>query len=459
MAICHKVLFHSTKDQVGSTQAVANGKFLQEGGVVCSNFQQRPIDVQFITGHYINSIDGELSNKSNDWGTATDERKHNFRGDNLCCPEEVKLSLSIGGPSRGKNIAKEPWNHKVICSQDITDLEESTETTSNEMDKPVSVDLEESTGTTKGVNLLTSYETAQFDLNKVQLDDSSFYPNDTLVANPSLVFDGIVGKFDGGACSTPASLREPKSNNYDEDISANTAAVETAIESKACSIDLESLSGPSLDLSDGPFNDDRNFESSQLAKMPCQDDPSGSSGDSEMQRLSVGQKQGEQPVEADYMVQKAALSLLCISLEESSTSNQDCLTKSGSNQIENEERENKPQYSSDSYESLVLKLKESSIDDDCVSSKPFELDEMDKKECGIKLRRGRRLKDFQRDILPSLSTLSRHEIWEDINIIEGVIRSREYKKLRAQTASEEKWFTPVRSRRSRLNYVGRKCYS
>ncbi|KAF2313061.1 hypothetical protein GH714_008985 [Hevea brasiliensis] len=88
----------------------------------------------------------------------------------------------------------------------------------------------------------------------------------------------------------------------------------------------------------------------------------------------------------------------------------------------------------DSFELITLNLTESNVDDNSVSSKPFEVNDMELKDLGSKLRRGRRMKDFQREILPSLASLSRHEILEDINIMEGVLRSREYRKFRAKMA-------------------------
>ncbi|KAM1145890.1 hypothetical protein ACFX2J_037708 [Malus domestica] len=117
-----------------------------------------------------------------------------------------------------------------------------------------------------------------------------------------------------------------------------------------------------------------------------------------------------------------------------------------------------PQCSSDSYELLTLNLIEGTEDDYCVSLKPSEVNYNDSKEFGVKLRRGRRMKDFQRDILPGLASLSRHEIREDINIMETVLRSREYKKLRGKVADYQSWCTPVKNKRSRLNYVPLAAY-
>ncbi|XP_059657488.1 uncharacterized protein LOC132304017 isoform X2 [Cornus florida] len=197
-------------------------------------------------------------------------------------------------------------------------------------------------------------------------------------------------------------------------------------------------------------------ESSQVVETPsCEQDRISS--DSIELNHQCSNKKKEELTEVDDLIQKAAESLIHISLQ-GPTSTPNCFAKARLNEFENEERE-QPQYSSDSFASIVLKLKEQSADDDCVSSQPFEVNETDKRDCGIKLRRGRRLKDFQRDVLPSLASLSRLEIREDINIMEGVLRSREYKKMRSKMAAGDNWFAPVKSRRSRLNYVGRRYYS
>ncbi|XWS49081.1 hypothetical protein CRYUN_Cryun13aG0132900 [Craigia yunnanensis] len=164
----------------------------------------------------------------------------------------------------------------------------------------------------------------------------------------------------------------------------------------------------------------------------------------------------EESAEVDDLIQIAAESLIHISLENLAC-HQESSTQTGSNELENEDKE-QPQCSCDSFELMTLKLTESSADDYSILSKSFEVSDAERKDFSVKLRRGRRLKDFQRDILPGLASLSRHEIREDINILEGVLRSREYRKMRAKMANEESWCTPVRSRRSRLNYVGRKTF-
>ncbi|KAJ0250531.1 T284 protein [Hirschfeldia incana] len=95
-------------------------------------------------------------------------------------------------------------------------------------------------------------------------------------------------------------------------------------------------------------------------------------------------------------------------------------------------------YSCDSYELHTLGINETNTEEEfCVSSmamaKLNNITREDNKEFGLKLRRGRRMKHFQKEILPSLTSLSRHEIREDMNILEAVLRSREYKKMQGKT--------------------------
>ncbi|KAB9291218.1 hypothetical protein FH972_027020 [Carpinus fangiana] len=177
----------------------------------------------------------------------------------------------------------------------------------------------------------------------------------------------------------------------------------------------------------------------------------------------------EESSEADLLIQRAAESLVHFSLEissgnqdcstkaEISSRNQDCSAKAILTETKNKKKE-QPQYSSDSFELISLNLKECSADDYSVSSKSLEVNDIETKDFSLKLRRGRRLKDFQKDILPGLASLSRHEIVEDINILEAVLRSREYRKIRARMADKQGWCAPVRSRRSTRNYVGRKRF-
>lgn len=206
-----------------------------------------------------------------------------------------------------------------------------------------------------------------------------------------------------------------------------------------------------------------NLEKSDLSRMNSFHNPESSQDESSIRHESRSGSFGEKTEGSaldDALIQKGAVSLVYFLLEVSSKEG-DCIPDSEvdkMNLIANGKRD-QPECSHDSFESMVLKLQESNEEDYCVSSMPVEVNDQDKKDYGIKLRRGRRLKDFQKDILPGMASLARHEICEDIRIMEGVIRSREYKRLRkSKMSSAQKWFTPVRSRRSRLNYTGRKYY-
>ena len=54
-----------------------------------------------------------------------------------------------------------------------------------------------------------------------------------------------------------------------------------------------------------------------------------------------------------------------------------------------------PLCSFDSFELIAINLTESNVDDNSISSNPFEINDMEAKEFGLKLRHGRRMKDFQ----------------------------------------------------------------
>ncbi|KAL0813186.1 hypothetical protein Bca101_069629 [Brassica carinata] len=118
--------------------------------------------------------------------------------------------------------------------------------------------------------------------------------------------------------------------------------------------------------------------------------------------------------------------------------------------------------SCDSYELHTLGISETNTEEDlCVSS--MAMDELNNitrdgnKEMGLKLRRGRRMKHFQKEILPNLTSLSRHEIHEDINILEAVLRSREYKKMQGKTKDVIKLGANQKNKRSvSQRYVGKR---
>ncbi|XP_057518637.1 uncharacterized protein LOC130799538 isoform X2 [Amaranthus tricolor] len=165
----------------------------------------------------------------------------------------------------------------------------------------------------------------------------------------------------------------------------------------------------------------------------------------------------KKPEEVDGIVQTAA-KLLVQMATEAETCCEDEMSRLASEKVQNQENElliveeDQPQCSSDSYEAIILKTDETSPNEYCSSSNALLVDESEKKDLKYKLKRGTRMRDFQKDILPSLSTLSRHEIREDVSIFEGIIRSREYKRIRAKMADKEgNWCTSTRNTRSRLN--------
>ncbi|KAK9143189.1 hypothetical protein Syun_012589 [Stephania yunnanensis] len=157
--------------------------------------------------------------------------------------------------------------------------------------------------------------------------------------------------------------------------------------------------------------------------------------------------------EIDCFVARAAVSLLHISLGNSNCCEYS-ITDDGTERLTNEPKE-KPQSSSDSFESIVLRLKNNSTDDYCVTSAPINenITETNIKGPVASLRRGRRLKDFQRDVLPGLVSLSRREICEDLHSIGGFARANDYRKSRIKKGSSQIWFQPLRSRCSRFNNV------
>ncbi|TVU11067.1 hypothetical protein EJB05_44629 [Eragrostis curvula] len=87
---------------------------------------------------------------------------------------------------------------------------------------------------------------------------------------------------------------------------------------------------------------------------------------------------------------------------------------------------------SDSFESLTLKLEETKIDE-CCSRPQAPTTTTDEQAVSIthlltKPRRGqqrrrRQKRDFQKDILPGLSSLSRPEIIEDVQLLEGLVQA------------------------------------
>ncbi|XP_065860528.1 uncharacterized protein [Euphorbia lathyris] len=109
-------------------------------------------------------------------------------------------------------------------------------------------------------------------------------------------------------------------------------------------------------------------------------------------------------------------------------------------------------YSEDYFESMTLRLKETKEED--YMPKPLVPENLILEEVGTTLlttrtrrghgRRGRQRRDFQRDILPGLTSLSRHEVTEDLQTFGGMMR-----------ATGHLWHAGLTRRNSTRNGCGR----
>lgn len=107
----------------------------------------------------------------------------------------------------------------------------------------------------------------------------------------------------------------------------------------------------------------------------------------------------------------------------------------------------------DYFEYMTLKLQETKVEDYCTW--PYVLDNCDDEDTRVtsvakrgrkrQTRRGRQLRDFQRDILPGLVSLSRREVTEDLQTIEEIFK-----------ASGQTWQSSFSQRRAGRNGRGRK---
>ncbi|CAL0312214.1 unnamed protein product [Lupinus luteus] len=99
---------------------------------------------------------------------------------------------------------------------------------------------------------------------------------------------------------------------------------------------------------------------------------------------------------------------------------------------ERDDKDNEESYSQglDYFEAITLKLPETKEED--YMPKPLVPENFRVEETGILLpartrkrpvRRGRQWRDFQRDILPGLTSLSRHEVTEDLQAFDGLMRA------------------------------------
>ncbi|RWV94458.1 hypothetical protein GW17_00043001 [Ensete ventricosum] len=143
-------------------------------------------------------------------------------------------------------------------------------------------------------------------------------------------------------------------------------------------------------------------------------------------------------IEQDNIIIKAAEILLSITSEKPLCS-MDPLPTDGQMELDCEEGNDEPQ-SSNSFETITLKLQEVRDNGSSICASQIE-SEPRKDACGLRPRRGKR--DFQKDILPGIISLSRHEICKDLYAIQYDLRKK------SKWTCEKNWLVPVRSRRSR----------
>ncbi|CAN6477372.1 unnamed protein product [Victoria cruziana] len=115
----------------------------------------------------------------------------------------------------------------------------------------------------------------------------------------------------------------------------------------------------------------------------------------------------------------------------------------------------------DFFESMTLMLRENKMDKDyCYQSQPHqepggpETDTSPAKNQPTRRapRRGRRQRDFQRDILPGLMSLSRHEVSEDMQTIGSLMKASGcfwQPAVARRNGYRNEWSSPTRGRRSR----------
>jgi len=162
----------------------------------------------------------------------------------------------------------------------------------------------------------------------------------------------------------------------------------------------------------------------------------------------------ESSLDQDHAVVDAAEILASISLTQppSPMKQLDC-TGLGGIATKEDERD-QPQYSSNSFENMTLELPEVRSDEHLTPTMvQIEGDAGEAASTVNKLRRGRGrvVRDFQKDILPGMVSLSRHEICEDMHSI-----GYELRKNGSRRVGGGNWFAPVRSRRSRRCPAGRR---
>ena len=153
---------------------------------------------------------------------------------------------------------------------------------------------------------------------------------------------------------------------------------------------------------------------------------------SNLQEVSILQVKAH---DDDTTASIAARTLLSI-FQHNSARVADC--PGSSSKISAQNGNNEPQPSLDSFEKIVLSLEEIKDDGQSIMSTPPD---REGPACGIKLKRGRGMRNFQREIMPGLVSLARQEICEDLEAI-----GYEPKKTRSRKTRKGQGSSSTRSR-------------
>nr|GMD99956.1 uncharacterized protein LOC109153105 [Ipomoea batatas] len=357
--------------------------------------------------------------------------------------EEVDLSLSIGRNNQKMRGSNKVWNHVIdskesnkICTNagvktlsapgcaayfgDTCDLKSNSSLT-NELSRNQSNGNQISHSS---VNVSTSFLEKNFSNEGVEQCYEQHIPESKPTMGKPFPFR------DGALLDLNIPLLDESSFHRD-----NVGGLVSSDSEDLSNITKE----PETHLRNSSNEAFQNTDPSRAAKSTAQRDVK-SSDNSDM-RFQKGKA-----AEVDDQTQEGASTLIYFMSE---CLREQCHTIEASKPDNREHERNLQPECSDSFEANCLKLTECSVDDYCVSSEPFEVNTTDKKDYGITLRRGRRMKDFRKDILPSLASLARHEISEDMHLMHTILRSREYKKNRSKMKGRENEFKTTRNRRSR----------
>lgn len=170
---------HPISDKLGweshLTEKTVQHCSTQEGGDFGHRLHQKQNRPQILSANCVNYIDSDISvaGFNQDFIGKSNERKNCYAVNDACCPDEVKLSLSIGG-SGTKKVRRNFLTDKSSCasSREIIDLEEPAELSSD--NQPVFPRHGQVTSGTKKDSQLSSVSHQKLNDNAVKDPADSF---------------------------------------------------------------------------------------------------------------------------------------------------------------------------------------------------------------------------------------------------------------------------------------------